>query len=55
MFLLAHLFGKKLENLIDSYRSIGYIEFNAADKKSYKNCTTRKSKKNSRAYYDASI
>lgn len=33
MFLLTHLFGKKLENLVDSYRSISYIDFNVIDKK----------------------
>lgn len=33
MFLLAHLFGKKFESLVDSYRPISYIDFNAIDKK----------------------
>lgn len=33
MFLLTHLFGKKLEALVDSYQSISYIDFNAVDKK----------------------
>lgn len=36
MFLLAHLFGKKLEILVDSYRPISYIEFNSIDKKMIK-------------------
>jgi len=33
MFLLTHLFGKKLETLVDSYRSISYVDFNAIDKR----------------------
>ena len=45
MFLLAHLFGKKLENLVDSYRSISYVEFNAADKKVIKNAQPERTKK----------
>lgn len=45
MFLLAHLFGKKLENLVDSYRSISYINFNAADKKIIKVAEPQRTKK----------
>lgn len=45
MFLMAHLFGKKLENLVDSYRSISYIDFNAIDKKIIKNAQPDRFKK----------